>query len=166
MAVNDEAAFHEAGHAVAAYWSRYHSLIRRVSLQDYGAGQTYISLSKKKLAAESKPVSSAMEADADVTSDYVVILSAGLVAEEIAEELEDGITANELCACQDREFIKQRLLDAGLAPEPARYETEARKLLRSRWGQVVGLASLLYRNVETDAVDVIEFLECGCGRDA
>ena len=159
MAIKREAAFHEAGHAVAAHRSRFHNVVGPIDLAEYGAGVIYVSLSKQKLAASGKPIDPSVQKDREVASDLAVVLCAGLVAERIAEQREDGLKSNPTCAEPDHELLRQQLSMSGLSKKFDLHEQAAQKLLESEWQLVTALAELLLTRVSVDPVDVLAFIE-------
>ena len=158
MTIQREAAFHEAGHAIAAHRSKFHALVGPINLQQYGAGQILVSLSKSKLQAAGKSIAAASQTDKEVATDLAVVLCAGLVSERLAEE-RSGLKANPNCAIPDHDLMKQHLVHAGLSARLDSHEASARQLLEANWALVTSLADLLYKNVLTDPIDVIEFIE-------
>lgn len=158
MTIQREAAFHEAGHAIAAHRSKFHALVGPINLQQYGAGEVFVSLSKSKLQAAGKPVTVASQKDKEVVTDLAVVLCAGLVSERLAEE-RAGLKANPNCAVPDHDLMKQQLVNAGLSARFDRHESSVRQMLESEWALVSSLADFLYQNVATDPTDVIEFIE-------
>ncbi|MBK7356383.1 hypothetical protein [Propionivibrio sp.] len=158
MTIQRVAAFHEAGHAIAAHRSKFHTLVGPINLQQYGAGQIFVSLSKSKLQAAGKPATAASQTDKEVATDLAVVLCAGLVSERLAEE-KAGLKANQDCAVPDHDLMKQQLVNAGLSACFDRHETSARQLLEFEWALVSSLADLLYKNVTTDPTDIIEFIK-------
>lgn len=159
MTIQREAAFHEAGHAVAAHRSKFHALVGPVNLRQYGGGDIFISLSKRKLKAAGKPEDASSQLDKEVATDLAIVLSAGLVAERLAEKSEAGLKANPRCAIPDHELMRMQLINAGLSACFDQHETSASQLLESEWTLVTGLASLLYKNVVSDPMDIVEFIE-------
>jgi len=159
MTVKREAAFHEAGHAVVAHFSKFHAIVGRVNLGEYGAGTIHISLSKRKLSESGKNEGLASQKDKDVTADLAIVLSAGLVAERIAEEMEPGLSANPTCAEPDYQLMKQQLEGAGLSRKFDRHEKAAKKLLQDNWDLVRKLADHLFEKQSVEAVDLHDFIE-------
>lgn len=159
MTIKLEAAFHEAGHAVAAWYSRFHSVVGPIRLANYGAGEAYISLSKSKTQAVGITPSEALRTDPDVVKDLAVVLVAGLAAEKIAAELNPDLTPNEECAKPDYNLLHQMLGGARLSKKTDRYEGLARDLLTSRWVIVEGLATRLFNEGAMSPVDIHEHLE-------
>jgi hypothetical protein len=158
MTIQREAAFHEAGHAIAAHRSKFHALVGPINLQQYGAGQIFVSLSKSKLLAAGKSVAAKSQTDKEVATDLAVVLCAGLVSERLAEE-RSGLKANPNCAIPDHNLMKQHLINAGLSTHFDRHEASARQLLDATWALVTSLANLLYEKVLIAPIDVIEFIE-------
>lgn len=159
MTILREAAFHEAGHAIAARRSKFHDLVGPINLQQYGAGEIFVSLSKSKLRAAGKSVGLSSQTDQDVATDLAVVLCAGLVAERLAEEQIPGIKANPTCAKPDHDLVRQQLASANLSTHVDSHETVARHLLESEWSLLTSLANFLYDNVASDPTDVIGFIE-------
>lgn len=158
MTIKREAAFHEAGHAIAAHRSKFHALVGPIDLKQYGAGEVFVSLSKKKLQAAGKPVTATSQKDKEVATDLAVVLCAGLVSEHIAED-KAGLKANPNCAIPDYDLMKQHLVNAGLSARFDRHETSARQLLEAEWALLSCVADFLYSNVVSEPVDVIELIE-------
>lgn len=158
MTIQYEAAIHEAGHAIAASKSKFHGIIGTINLQDYGAGEVFIFLSKSKLLSSGKMLNSSYQSDKDVVKDLAVVLCSGLVAERIAEE-KLGYKANPECAIPDYDFMKEQLRNAGLSQKFDFYEKISRQLLLANWPLVISLAEHLYTNNTIDAIDVNLFIE-------
>jgi hypothetical protein len=158
MTIKREAAFHEAGHVLAAYRSKFHALVGPVNLQQYGAGEACISLSKKKLHAAGKHLAAVHQSDKDVATDIAVVLCAGLVSEQLAEE-KVGLKADPNAAIPDYDLMKQQLKNAGLSARFDRHESSARQLLEAEWTLVCCIADFLYENVDTDPTDIIDLIE-------
>lgn len=158
MKIKREAAFHEAGHAIAAYRSKFHSLSRSINLKLYGAGEIFVTLSKSKLQAAGKLAAAASQTDKEVATDLAVVLCAGLVSERLAEEV-SGLKADPDCAIPDHELMKQQLASAGLSKRFDHHEALAREVLNAEWSLVASLAEFLYENENTEAIDVIEFIQ-------
>jgi len=159
MTIKREAAFHEAGHAVTAHRSRFHAIVGPINLADYGSGQAYVSLSKRKLLAAGKSVSQAAAVDREVAIDLAVVLAAGLVAERIAAGREAGLTPAPACAAPDHKLAAQILTGAGLPFDIASHEESAGLLLEQEWGLVTALAEHLLRHVSLDPLDDIDFMD-------
>ncbi|MEQ9346866.1 MAG: hypothetical protein RIG26_10530 [Thalassospira sp.] len=159
MTIKKEAAFHEAGHAVTAHLSKFHSILGEVRLESYGAGEVYISLSKSKLVANGKSPDASSARDKEVAKDLAVVLSAGLVAECIAETKDLSLSANPRCAEPDHEYLKKNLEDAGLSKKFDRHEKVAKELLEKNWDLVQKLADYLFEKKVVDAVDLELFFK-------
>ena len=160
MAIKREAAFHEAGHAIAAYRSRFHNIGGSINLQDGGAGEVNVALSKRKLQANGKPVDRlAAQLDKEIIIELAVVLSAGLVAERLAQEHVVGIKANPSSALHDHDFMRQSLAIAGLSKRFDRHEDAAKQILASQWDLVCSLATYLFEKQSVDSASVIAFIE-------
>ena len=165
MAIKREAAFHEAGHAIAAYRSKFHALCGPINLMNYGAGEIFISLSKSKLRAAGKSIDNSIQKDGEIVDDLATILSAGLAAEYLAEPKVDGFKADPACAKPDHDLIRSQLSNANLSVCIAQYESTAIKLLDSDWSLVTSLANYLYDNPISSPNGIIAFIERHIFRD-
>lgn len=159
MTIKREAAFHEAGHAIAAYRSSYHNVVGPINLAEYGSGEIYVSLSRKKLQAMGKAPDASSAKDKEVAIDLAVVLAAGLVAERLAEVREQGIIANPGCALPDHELMRQQLAEAGLSKKFDKHESTAAQLLEAEWALVRSLADYLHANTSAMPEDVTAFIE-------
>jgi hypothetical protein len=159
MTVELVAAFHEAGHAIAAHRSKYHAIVGSINLAMYGSGEIYVSLSKSKLRAGGKEVSPASQTDKDVAIDLAIVLSAGLVAERLAAGKVPNIVADPQCAQPDHALLKEQLVGAGLSENFDRYEATALALLEQEWSLLASLAGYLHKNIATASIDVREFID-------
>ncbi|OUJ14855.1 hypothetical protein HK27_13005 [Acetobacter orientalis] len=159
MTVKKEAAFHEAGHAVAAHLSKFHAILGGINLENYGAGEIFVSLSRRKLVANGKAADASSARDKEVVADLVVVLSAGVVAERIAEMKDSDLSANPQSAEPDHELIKAQLESAGLPEKFDRHEEAAKRLLEENWDLVNELAEYLFENKSVEVVDLLEFIE-------
>lgn len=159
MTIKREAAFHEAGHAVAAHRSRFHNVVGQINLATYGAGEIYVSLSKQKLIAEGKPATPSAQLDKEVAKDLAVVLVAGLVAERLAQESDGDLKANPMCAEPDYHLMQQNLDAAGLSKKFNLHEEAAKIVLNSNWPLVDALAAYLFSEKTVASVSVHEFIE-------
>lgn len=159
MTIKREAAFHEAGHALAAHRSKFHNIIGSINLEDYGSGEIYVSLSKEKLQTQGKAPNISAERDKEVAADLAVVLAAGLVAEQVAEVREHGLTANIKCAVPDHKLLQLQLANAGLSKKFDIHQNTARQLLEAEWSLVVDLSNYLFENISAPSADVIAFIE-------
>jgi hypothetical protein len=151
-----EAAYHEAGHAIIASRSRFHRVVGAINLGRYGAGEIYISLSKGKCAAAGKAPD---QRDPEVATDLAIVLSAGLVAERIAQAHDATIEPNPECAQPDHELLRQQLMGAGLPTEFGHHEDEAQRLLESQWELLDYLAQFLFRHRVVQPENIEVFIE-------
>jgi hypothetical protein len=163
MTITREAAFHEAGHAVAAYRSRFHDVIGPINLADYGQGEIYVSLSKKKLATSGKSIDESAQSDKEVAIDLAVILCSGLAAERLAEKNDAELMSNPACAERDHLLAAEQLSGAGLSEKFDLHEQAATRLLENEWSLVTALAEHLHKKVSVDPGDVIAFIESRAG---
>ena len=70
---NLEAAFHHAGHAVAAHLSRYHAIAVPLYIDAYGGGEVVAALSRRKLVAAEKVASLSARSDPEVATSIAVM---------------------------------------------------------------------------------------------
>ena len=162
MNIKRESAFHAAGHTIAAHRSRFHNVVGSINLADRCLGASHIGPSATKLAASGQ---ASAERDKEVAVDLAVILSAGLVAEQLAGDLEQGISADPSYSDPDHELMRQRLAGAGLSRRFDRHEATARQLLEAEWDLVCRLAAYLLENVYVDAYAIEVFIG-RCSQDA
>lgn len=159
MTIKIEAAFHEAGHAVVAHRSRFHNIAGPINLAAYGSGTIDISLSGAKLLSQGKAPTASAAKDKEVAVDLAVVLSAGLVAEQLAAGKVQGITANPKCAAPDHDLLQQELAAASLSKKFDKHEGTARQLLESEWSLVAALAAYLLEKISVQSTDVTAFIE-------
>lgn len=139
-----------------AHRSRFHRVVGPINLLQYGAGDIYISLSKSKCTAARKV---ADPRDPDVAVDLAVLLSAGLIAEQLAQIHDATILPNPECAAPDHELLIQQLQAAGLSNEFSQYEAEAKHLLESQWELLRDLADYLFQRTIIEPEDVHAFID-------
>jgi hypothetical protein len=137
------AAFHHAGHAVAAHLSKYHIVATPLRLDVYGTGEVVAALSRRKLAAAEKIASAAARADPDVAGSIAVILCAGLASEEIAAQMAVPLTPDPRRSVGDFEVADAELAHAGIAGGPQAYKDAATTLLTQHWRDVEKVAEHL-----------------------
>jgi hypothetical protein len=159
ISIKREAAFHEAGHAVAAYRSRFHFIVGPISLAGYGSGEIYVAQSRSKCVAAGKASDHSAQKDPEVAADLALVLSAGLVSERIAHERDPAIRPNPECAIPDHDLMRQQLARAGLSKKFDQHEKTARELLESNWALVDALAEFLLARVNVQPEEVLKFIE-------
>ncbi|MDH5231603.1 MAG: hypothetical protein OEY38_16195 [Gammaproteobacteria bacterium] len=159
MAIKKEAAYHEASHAVVAHKSKFHSLVGDVNLEQYGAGEIFISLSKSKCTAAGKKAAPETQKDKEVAKELAVILCAGLMGEEIAAEKDSSLTPNEQCSVPDHELAVQQLKMAGLSSKYDFHQNSAREILNQEWETVERLTAYLFENHSADPSKMAEIID-------
>ncbi len=159
MAIKMEAAFHEAGHAVAAYFSKFHKFLGPVTLAKYGQGEIYVSQCKSKFSVVGKNVGAASQRDKEVATDLAIVLCSGLVAECLAEEKNSNICPNPECAEPDRELMAKQLELAGLSKKFDRHQVSATALLEKNWVLVSELADFLFEKEVASGEDISSLIE-------
>jgi len=70
-------AIHEAGHTVAAYLSKYHFLLGEITLSSDTNGETFVTLSAKKVKKEAKTLTQYFLQDPEIIEDLAVVYFAG-----------------------------------------------------------------------------------------
>ena len=160
MTIKLEAAYHEAGHAIMAFLSKYHSLVWEINLAEYGAGSASIALSRSKLIAESLAEDVENARVPEIVKDLVLILVSGLVSEQIAAGLAKSLAPNKFCAEPDHKLAVQQLKNARppLPNKLDRFECEARETLITHWAVVDALAKKLFASHSMCVTDVNEFI--------
>jgi len=159
VSIKREAAFHEAGHAVMAYFARFHGIVGSINLEDYGAGEIYVALLSSKCAAEGlAPVPEAARRP-DVARDLGLILVSGLIAEQIAAENDEKVKPNLSCSEPDHALLKEALANSGLSRKFDQLEDQARSVLREHWQAVEVLAAYLLEHVSADPIDIDQVLQ-------
>jgi hypothetical protein len=140
---NLSAAFHHAGHAVAAHLSKYHVVAMPLRLDAYGTGEIVAALSRRKLAAAEKIPSDAARADPDVAASIAVILCAGLASEEIAASRALPLIPDPRRSVGDFGAAASELIHAGIADGTQPYKDAATTLLTQQWRDVERVAEHL-----------------------
>jgi hypothetical protein len=143
-----EAAFHHAGHAVAAHLSKYHVLAAALKVDSYGTGEIVAALSRRKLQTAGKAAAVSARTDPDVAAGIAVILAAGLAGEEIAAARALCIGVDRSMSEGDFEVARTELRIAGLADDTHPYQEAALRLLNDHWSRVERLAEALVLNGE------------------
>lgn len=158
MTIKREASFHEAAHAVLANLSKYHAIVGDINLQNYGAGEIFISLSKSKCAAGGKPQDASAQKDKDVAKDLAVVLCGGFAAEKIAAKIDASLNPNEQCATPDYQLAEQQLQMAGLSKKYDVYQAQANQILEANWKAVETLANYLFANTSADPQQILDII--------
>ncbi|TGG89378.1 hypothetical protein E4656_20035 [Natronospirillum operosum] len=159
MTIKKEAAFHEAAHAVTAYYSKFHSIVLGIDLEDYGAGEIFVSLSKSKCIENGKPPSAETAKDKEVSKELAVILCSGYVGELIAAETDPSLNPSRSSAGPDYQLAVQNLKAAGLSHKYDFHHDNARTFLESKWDVVNKLAEHLFSVKKESAENIIKFIE-------
>jgi hypothetical protein len=146
------AAHHEAGHAVAAIYSRFHNLPGELVASANGHGENFAGLSGRKCSAAGKEPN---PRDKEIASDLALIACAGFEA-EVRCTGEIGGSADVHAAKADYDLAKQVLGNASLKHA----KRGAALLIEQRWPEVRQVASALlsspnYRISGAHAYDVL-----------
>lgn len=159
-----EAAYHEAGHAVAAYLSLFHGVgIGAISLGAFGSGAADVRLSRKKVQAAGKAADATIERDPDVAVSLCTVLAAGFAAELVAASKGVDLEPNPSCSAPDRAWLVAQASAADIPADVAAYEMQAKVLLEREWPQVEKLARRLMQQGTIDGVDVEILLQATYG---
>ncbi len=154
-----EAAFHHAGHAVAAHLSKYHVLALPLRTDAWGSGEVTAALSRRKLIAADKIATAAARIDPEVAESIAVILCAGLASEKIAAERRLPVTPDPARSSGDLAMARAELRAAGLPDDTAPHETAASALLALHWLHVATIAERLVVAEELSAAEIAAVLE-------
>ena len=137
------AAFHHAGHAVAAHLSKFHALALPLRVDAYGSGEVTAALSRRKLLAAEKVASLAARTDPDVAESIAVILCAGLACERLAAARHIPVKPDPGRSKGDLDLARAELASAGLAEDVQHYQRIASEVLTRHWAQVQAVAERL-----------------------
>jgi hypothetical protein len=140
---NLAAAFHHAGHAVAAHLSKYHVVAAPLRLDAFGTGEVVAALSRRKLVAAEKTVSDAARIDPEVATSIAVILCAGLASEEIAAHKAVPLTPDPRRSVGDFTVAEAELAGAGITMGTKPCKDAATTLLTHHWRDVERVAEHL-----------------------
>ena len=154
-----EAAFHHAGHAVAAHLSKYHVLALPLRIDAYGSGEVTAALSRRKLIAAEKIASAAARADPDVAASIALILCAGLAGERLAAEHSVAVTPDPARSAGDLKMARDELRQAGLPDTTQPHEDAAAALLAAHWPRVLALAERLVVAEELSTSEIAALLD-------
>lgn len=154
-----EAAFHHAGHAVAAHLSKFHVLALPLRIDAWGSGEITAALSRRKLLAAEKIASTTARADPDVAESIAVILCAGLVSERLAAAHRISVTPDPARSSGDLQMARTELRQAGLSDDTQPHEDKAAALLASHWSRVQRLAERLVVAEELSPAEIAALLE-------
>lgn len=159
MSIKKEAAFHEAAHAVTAYYSKFHSLVHEINLMNYGAGEIFVSLSKSKCKAQGKFPTPETAKDEDVSKELAVILCSGYAGEQIATKYDSSLIPSRKAAGPDYQLAVQNLKAAGLSHKYDFHHDDARNILEQKWDVVNRLADHLFEVKSMTAEDIVVFIQ-------
>lgn len=154
-----EAAFHLAGHAVAAHLSRYHVLALPLRVDAWGSGEVTAALSRRKLIAAEKVASAEARVDPEVAESIAVILCAGLASERIAAERLAAVRPDPARSRGDLEMARAELRGAGLPDHTEPHEAAAATLLALHWPRVETIAKRLAAAGKLSAAEIAALLD-------
>ncbi|MDQ6629726.1 MAG: hypothetical protein M3Z29_14975 [Pseudomonadota bacterium] len=137
------AAFHHAGHAVAAHLSEFHALALPLRIDSYGTGEVTAALSRRKLIAANKRAEVSARADPEVATSIATILCAGLASEQIAAARRLPVKPDRERSTGDLEMARAELAHAGIGGGTQPYEEAATALLTEHWAHVQSVAERL-----------------------
>ncbi len=138
-----EAAFHHAGHAVAAHLSKFHVLALPLKIDVFGTGDITAALSRRKLIAAEKIAAASARTDPEVAASIAVILCAGLASERIAATRSVGVTPDPERSAGDLAMARAELEQAGIECSTQPFEDAASALLVVHWVTVQAIAERL-----------------------
>ncbi len=153
------AAYHEAGHAVAAVASRFHCVYRDVSIHN-GESKSPFSVSKRKLMAAGKLSDlPKMLEDPEIAIESAVVFFSGLAAERhYADSSEQRAPAVPASAKNDYEMARTVLKDAKVKTPVAVFETQAAEKVDELWPVITEFAEELLHRRAIDASEATEFI--------
>jgi hypothetical protein len=154
-----EAAFHHAGHAVAAHLSRYHVLALPLRIDAYGSGEVTAALSRRKLLAAEKVASADARADPEVAASIALILCAGLASERLAAERSVPLTPDPARSTGDLQMAREELRQAGLPDATEPHEDAAAALLAAHWPRVLSIAERLVVAEELSPTEIATLID-------
>ncbi len=153
-----DAAFHHAGHAVAAHLSKYHALALPLRVDAWGGGEVTASLSRRKLIAADKVATAAARVDPEVAQSIAVILCAGLASERLAAQHGLPISVDPARSRGDLEMARAELRGAGLPDDTGPSEIAATALLEIHWLRVKSVAARLAVSDELSPAEIADLL--------
>jgi hypothetical protein len=156
-----DAAFHHAGHAVAAHLSKYHVLALPLRIDAWGSGEVTAALSRRKLLAAEKIASAAARADPEVAASIALILCAGWASEKLAAERSVPVTPDPARSTGDLQMARDELRQAGLPDATQPHEDAAAALLDSHWPRVRAIAERLVVTEELSPAEIAALLDAG-----
>lgn len=152
-------AIHESAHAVAAYISKYHFLIGDISLQSDDLGETFVSLSKKKVIAAKLPVDlNVIMKNKDVLTDIAVIFYSGYFA-EVFYSKKNNLKVDISFSKNDFNTVMELEKKGGINLDKDEINQITVKLIEENWNAIEALANVLENKKKILAVDVIELLD-------
>ena len=154
-----EAAFHHAGHAVAAHLSKYHALALPLRIDAYGSGEVTAALSRRKLLAAEKIATAAARVDPEVAESIAVILCAGLASEQLAAARSVAVTPDPARSAGDLKMARDELRLAGLPDDTRPHEDAAAALLALHWLRVQAVAERLAVAEELTPAEISALLD-------
>ena len=154
-----DAAFHHAGHAVAAHLSKYHALALPLRIDAYGSGEVTAALSRRKLLVAEKVASAATRVDPEVAKSIAVILCAGLASEQLAAARSVAVTPDPARSAGDLKMARDELRLAGLPDDTRPHEDAAAALLARHWRRVQAVAERLAVTEELSPAEIGALLE-------
>lgn len=160
---------HEAAHVVLAYLSSYHFLTGDIRLTSDSTGETFVTLSKRKLLEQGKEISAHTASDPEIIEDAAIIFYAGLEAERIYCE-QNNITLDESHSANDYNYVQQLIENSNPRFEGDRNSLIAfsREAVLANWEPINQLADFLQlsTNNSLSAFTAVEILDLGFGNNS
>jgi hypothetical protein len=154
-------AIHEAAHTVTAYLSKYHFLTKVIALTSDQSGETFVTLSKKKLAKLQKPLIAETSKDPDIVKDAATIYYSGFEAEKIFSE-KNSIATDISFSKNDYEHIEFLIQESNdITIDKLELQKESFIIVNSNWSAICQIAEQLLSasGNSVDAVHIIEILD-------
>lgn len=159
MNVLRHAAFHEAGHAVAAHHSRFHRLSGNTRIYDGGGGVAPVNIDPEKMAAREAESILKRDFRLDIVRDWAGILFAGYCSTSIAERM--GLVRPNLPsgAGHDLDLMNRALKAVRLSAERTEIFKKILDDLLREWWAVERVADFLCTQRTATAQQVREMVD-------
>ena len=156
------AAIHEAAHVVVAYLSKYHFLVKFINLTSDTNGETFVSLSNKKLINAGKKLNDSVLKEPELIEDAAIIFYAGFEAETLycnnnAVEIDISFSRNDYNNINS--LIKNS--NSPLKTSKEKLISNTRIIIEDNWFAIEKIAEAILgsNNNILYAIDAIEILD-------
>lgn len=155
-------AIHEGAHVVTAYLSKYHFITGQISLFSDTEGETFVTLSRKKIRNSNKQISEELFKDIEIVKDAAIVFYSGFESEKIYND-ENGIEVEKEYSMNDYNNVNE-LIKNCLAPQTIKTEElilESKMVVTENWLAITKISAALLeaqRN-SLNAEDAIQILD-------